>query len=60
MDVSVMNMRVRLSHFKASSQPVLEDESECFFVVVIDEMVEKALPTILNKDSMGTYLPIRI
>jgi len=42
MDVSVMNMRVRLSHFKASSQPVLEDESECFFIDVIDEMIEDA------------------
>jgi len=47
MDVSVMNMRVRLNIFKACSQPVLEDESECFFVDVTDEMIEEALPAIL-------------
>ena len=33
MDVSVINMRVKLNIFKASSQPTLEDESKCFFVV---------------------------
>jgi len=30
-----MNMRVRLNIFKASSQPMLEDVSECFFVDII-------------------------
>ena len=41
-----MNMRVRLNIFK----PVLEDERECFFIGVIDEIVKEALPAILNKD----------
>ena len=36
MGVSVMNMRVRLNIFKFSAQPVFEDESECFFVDLID------------------------
>jgi len=40
MDVSVMNMRVRLNIFKASSQPMFKDASEYFFVDVIDEMIE--------------------
>jgi len=56
MDVSVMNMRVRLNIFKACSQPVLEDESECFFVDVIDEMIEEALPAILCNDPLGICL----
>ena len=43
-DVSVMNMRVRLNIFKASSQHVFEDESESCFVDVIDEMIEEVLP----------------
>jgi len=34
MYVLVMNMRVRLNIFKASSKPVFEDDSECFFVNV--------------------------
>jgi len=55
-DVSVTNMRVRLNIFKASAQPVFEDESECFFVDVIDEMIEEALPTILSSDPFRTYL----
>ena len=38
LDVSIKNMRVRLNIFKASAQHVFEDESECFFVDVIDEM----------------------
>jgi len=46
MDVSIMNMRVRFNIFKASAQPVFEDESKCFFVDVIDEMIEEALPAI--------------
>jgi len=41
MDVSVMNIRVGLNIFKASSEPVLEHESECFFIDVIDEMMRK-------------------
>ena len=55
-DVSVMNMRVRLNIFKASAQPVFEDESECFFVDVIDKMIEEALPAIMSNDSLGTCL----
>jgi len=51
-----MNMRVRLNIFKASSQCVLKDESECFFIDVIDEIIEEDLPTILNKDPLGTCL----
>ena len=56
MDVSVINMRVRLNIFKTSAQPVFEDESECFFVDIIDGMIEKALPAILNSDPLGTCL----
>jgi len=44
MDISVMNMRVRLNSFKASSQPVFEDE-----------MIEEVLPTILTKDPLGIW-----
>ena len=50
MDVSIMNMRIRLNIFKAYAQPVFEDEFECFFVDVINEMVEEALPAILSND----------
>jgi len=35
-DVSVMDMRVRLNIYKTSSQPVFEDESKYFFTDVID------------------------
>ena len=56
MDVSVMNIRVRLNIFKASAQPMFEDESECFFVDVIDEMIKEALPAILISDPLGTCL----
>ena len=56
MDVSVMNMTVRLNIFKASSQPVFEDESECFFIHVIDKIIKEALPTILSNDPLGTCL----
>jgi len=56
MDVSVINMRVRLNIFKASAQHVLEDESECFFVDVINEMIKEALPIILSSDRLGTRL----
>jgi len=51
-----MNMRVRLNIFKACSQPMLEDESEYFFVDVTDEMIEEALPAILCNDPLGIYL----
>ena len=54
MDVSVMNMRVRPNIFKASLQPVFEDESNYFFVDVIDEIIEKALPAVLSNDPLGT------
>ena len=56
MDVSVMNMRVRLNIFKASTQPVLEDESECFLVDMIDGMIEEALPAILSIDPLGDVM----
>jgi len=56
MDVSIMSIGVRLNIFKASSQPVFEDESECFFIDVIDEMIEEALLTILSNDPLGAYL----
>jgi len=56
MDVSVMSMRVRLNIFKTSAQPVFEDESECFFVDVIDEIIKEALPAILSSDPQGTCL----
>jgi len=39
-DVLVINVRVRLNIFKASSQPVLENESKCFFADVKDKMSE--------------------
>jgi len=58
-DVSIMNMRVMLNIFKASSQPVFEDEFECFFVDVIDEMIEEALPTIPSSGPLGAYLSHR-
>ena len=51
-----MNMRVTLNIFKASAQPVFEDESECLFVGVIDEMIEEAFPAILSSDPLGTCL----
>ena len=38
------------------SQPVLEDESEYFFINVTDEMIEEALPAILCNDPLGTCL----
>ena len=47
-----MNIRVRLNIFKASSQPVLENDSECFFV----EMIIEASHAILSKDPLGTCL----
>jgi len=49
-------MRVRLKIFKASSQPVVKDESKCFIVDVLDEIIEDALLDILNKDSLETCL----
>jgi len=59
MDISIMNMTVMLNIFKAYSQPMLEDESECFFIDVIDEMIEEDLPAIMNKGPLGTYLSHR-
>ena len=60
MDASVMNMRVRLNiFFKACSQPVVEDESEYFFIDVIDEMIEEASPSLLCNDPLGTYRSYR-
>ena len=51
-----MNIWVTLNIFKASSQPMLEDESECFFIDVIYEIIEEALPAILDKDPLRTCL----
>ncbi|KAF7810626.1 uncharacterized protein G2W53_037369 [Senna tora] len=48
MDVSVLNMRVKLNVFKASSQPSIYDDSDCFKVDIIDEIIQEALPTILK------------
>ena len=42
MDVSFGNMKVRLNAFRASHQPL--DQDDCFAVDAIDELVEKALP----------------
>ena len=47
---------MRLNIFKTSAQPVFEDESECFFVDVIDEMIEEALLAILSNDPLGICL----
>ena len=55
-DVSVLNMRVRLNIFKASSQPMFEDEHEFFFVDVIDEMIKEALLAIMISDPFVTNL----
>jgi len=35
---------------------MFEDESKCFFIDVIDEMIEEDVLTILSKDLLGTYL----
>ena len=35
---------------------MFEDESECFFIDVIDEMIKEALPTILSNNPLETYL----
>ena len=43
MDIPVMNMGFKLNIFKAFAQPVFEDQSECFFVDVIDKMIKEAL-----------------
>ena len=48
-NATVLNMRVRIDIFKACSKHSFEDESERFFIDVIDEMVEEAFPT---KDAM--------
>ena len=34
----------------------IRDRSECFFIDVIDEMIEEALLAILSSDPLGTYL----
>lgn len=54
MDVSFGNMKVRLNVFNASNQPPKEDE--CFFMDVVDELVEDALPYILAEDSLEACL----
>jgi len=35
--------------FKVSSQPMLEDELECFLVDVIDQLIKEAITDILSK-----------
>ena len=35
---------------------MFEDKSECFFIDVIDEIIEKALLTILSNDPLGACL----
>ncbi|KAI5678354.1 hypothetical protein M9H77_09304 [Catharanthus roseus] len=50
MDISVMNMRVRLNIFKTSSQPSIEDNSYCYLVYVNDELIEETLPLMCSKD----------
>ena len=35
---------------------MLEDESECFFIDLIDKIIKEALPALLNKDPLGTCL----
>ena len=56
MDISVMNMRVRLNIFRVSSQPVFEDKFEWLFADVIGEMIEEALPASKSNDQLGTCL----
>ena len=55
-DISVMNMRVRLNIFKTSCQPVFEDEFECFFSDVINEIIEEASSANLSNDPLGACL----
>ena len=56
MDVQVMNIRVRINILKVSFQPMFEDESECFFINVIDKMIEEVLHAILSNDPLGACL----
>lgn len=55
-DVSIMNMRIRLNVFNASSQPIFEDESKTFFIDMLDEIVDENLPVILLKDPLEMYV----
>jgi len=48
-----------LNIFKASSQPAFEHESKCFFVDVIDEIINEALPTIMSNDPLGACVSYR-
>ncbi|KAF7841765.1 uncharacterized protein G2W53_004063 [Senna tora] len=41
---------------EASSQPSIYDDSDCFKVDIIDEIIQEALPTILSKDPLETTL----
>ena len=59
MNVLVMNMSIRLNIFNVSSQHMFEDEYECSFIDVIEEIIEEALLDILTCDSFGTYLSHR-
>ncbi|XP_021747322.1 uncharacterized protein LOC110713162 [Chenopodium quinoa] len=56
MDVSVLNMRIKLNIFKASTHPTIENESECFLVELIDELVEESLPALISKDALETSI----
>ncbi|XP_058213682.1 uncharacterized protein LOC131325434 [Rhododendron vialii] len=54
MDVSFGNQTLRLNVFNASEQP--HQEEDCFAVDMIDNLVEEALPYILNKDPLEACL----
>jgi len=57
-DVSAINMRARVNILTAFSQPVFEDEFDCFFIDVVDEIIEDALPTILNTHHLVSFFPV--
>ena len=52
MDVSIMSVRIRHNIFKSYSQPMFDNEFEDFFIDIIDETTEEALPVILSKDPL--------
>ena len=54
MDLSFGNMKVRLNVFNASHHPI--NEFECFYVDIIEESMEEALPYILSKDPLEACL----
>ena len=56
MDISFGNMTVRLNIFKASHLPLTEDESECFLINNVEEIVEDATPYVLTPDPLEACL----